>query len=180
MPRNAGRRSAPKRKTKWCGSIANFNVPNVANSVTTDAVPLCLTTTVVVDQADPTVGWCRGNITLSRVTATDTAIAVMWAIVVQRKPIGSALPVQVFDPFNEDDLERQDILSMGALEIPPVVLVPSTDAAAIGHGSSVAEVNVRVGRKLARNTNNLFLWVTSSGLDNGMTVRTSIRTLMKF
>ena len=123
---------------------------------------------------------CRGSITLSRLTATDTAISVLWAIVVNRLVVGSSLPVQVFDPHDEDDLERQDILSMGSLVVPPVVLTPSTDAAAIGHGNSVSEINVRVGRKLARNTNNLFLWVVSSGLDNGMTVRTSIRTLMKF
>ena len=179
MPRNVSRTRAPKRRTKWCGVADDFNVPNIANNAVGDAVALCEATNAVNDQADPVVGWCRGSISIARLTATDSAISVIWAIVLGRLDPGFALPIQTFDPFNNADLERQDILGMGNIPVPPVVL-QADNTAVVNRSSSAVEVNIRVGRKLARNTNNIFLWIVSSGLDNGMTARVSIRTLMKF
>jgi len=178
MPRFVRRRSAPKRRTKWCAAQADFNVPNIANNAVADAVPLCLPTTAVVDQADPVVGWCRGQISLSRVTITDTAPAVAWAIVVGRLTIAASTPVQVFNPWSVDDLERQDILGMGHFEIPPIVDVGA--GSVIDHSTRVATINIKTSRKLSRNTNNLFLWVVGNSLDNATTVKCAIRTLMKF
>jgi len=183
MPRFARGRSArraPKRRTKWCGANRAFSVPNEANTVVGDAVPLCQPTTAVVDIPDPVVGWCRGMISLGRNNVTDTLSACAWAVVMGRTDPGGTAPLQSFNPFLEADLERQDILGMGFIPIPPAILVPSTDAADINRAGTVVDINIRVGRKLMRNTNNLFLWIVSQSLDDSFTARTSVRTLMKF
>ena len=179
MSRNARVVRKVKRQTKWCGHTAIANVPNESNVAIGDGRPLCDTTTAVNEQADPVVGFCRGSLSLSRVTATDTAVSVTWAIVNMRLAPGSVLPVQVFDPYQEPDLERQDILGMGQLEIPAIIL-EADNTAIINHSTTVFDVNIKVGRRLRRNTNNLFLWLVSSGLDNAFLVRSTIRTLMKF
>ena len=170
----------PKRRTKWCGANRAASVPNQANIATSDAIPLCQPTTAVVDAPDPVVGWCRGSISLGRNNVTDTLSACAWAIVLGRTVPGATLPVQVFDPFLEADLERQDILGMGFIPIPPMLFTPSTDAVDIDRSQTVVDINIRVGRKLPRNANNLFLWVVSQSLDDAFTIRTSVRTLMKF
>jgi len=182
MARFVRKTRSRKRPTKWCGAVNTITVPNEGNLVVADATELCQPTTAVLDQADPLVGWCRGNISLSRVTTTDTAAAVAWAIVMGRlDPGGSVAPVQTFNPWSGDDLERQDILAMGHIPIPPIVKLPTVaDTDAVNHSSVVASIQCKVGRKFHRNTNNLFLWVVSSGLDNSFQVKIAVRTLMKF
>ena len=182
MPRYARKTRARKKQTKWCGAVNVFTVPNESNVAVADATELCQPTTAVLDQADPLVGWCRGNISMSRVTTTDTAAAVAWAIVMGRLDPGGALtPVQTFNPWSGDDLERQDILAMGHIPIPPIVKLPTVaDSDAVDHSSVVVPITCKVGRRFHRNTNNLFLWVVSAGLDNSFQVRVAVRTLMKF
>ena len=182
MPRFASRRSGPRRKrpTKWCGTTDFNAVPIVSASAVTDATPLCSVTTAVIDQADPLAGWCRGSITIGRSGVADAAPAIAWAVVNQRLDLGTVLPVQVFNPFGDEDLERQDILGMGMCNIPPSVLT-SADARVTSHSGMVTEINVKVGRRLMRNTNNLFLWITALGAeDNAFSAQVVIRTLMKF
>ena len=181
MPRPTTRRNATKRPTKWCGSFANTTVPLNTSLTVSDPVPLCTITNAAQNHPDPVVGWCRGSIDCSRLNGTDTNATVAWAIVMARLTVGSVTPVQIFDAFNVQDLERQDILGMGYLTIPPVVLIPSTDVAAINKGVITQQINIKVGRKLLRNSNNLFLWLSSfGGTDNSYVCRSSIRTLMKF
>jgi len=173
-------RRTVKRRTKWCGSSDNSAVPSTTANVVTDATPLCQPTTAVIDQADPVVGWCRGAISLSRVNFADTTPSIMWAIVVGRTEPGAVLPLQVFNPFDEGDLERQDILGMGMLVCPPVLLIPSTDAQTSNNQSTVTEINIKVGRKLMRNTNNLFLWIVADAINDAFQAQSVVRTLMKF
>ena len=182
MPRFVRSRRSPvrKRQTKWCGIATSLTTPNPANATTADGIQLCTVTTAAPDQADPVVGWCRGNISITRSNTSDTTMSCAWAIVLMRLVEGDTLPVQVFSPFLTGDLERQDILGYGHIEVPPTVLTPSTDARTPDRSSRVAEINLRVGRKLARNTNNLFLWIMTSGSDNGLSAEVDVRTLMKF
>ena len=182
MPRSARRNSAPRRKrpTKWCSAVSFSPVPIVSALAVGDAIPLCDPTTSVLEQADPVVGWCRGSITIGRSGVSDPAPAIAWAIVVQRLDIGLSTPTQVFNPWATDDLERQDILGMGHCDIPPAVLT-SGDARVTSHSGMVTNINVKVARKLPRNTNNLFLWVVALGAeDNAFSAQTTVRSLMKF
>ena len=179
MPRNV-RMTQRKRPTKWCAQSLTSNVPDNGSLVIGDGLPLCTTTTAVNDEADPVIGWCRGSISLSRVGTGDINPAVAWAIVMMRTEPGGGVPIQVFDPFAVDDLERQDILGMGMIAVQPTVL-NAADAHVIQRGASVTEINIRVGRKWRRNTNGLFLWVASQGAsDNNYQSTCVVRSLMKF
>ena len=180
MARSVRRGSVKKRSTKWCGAVADFTVPNPANVVVGDAIPLCQATTATPETADPVAGWCKGSISLSRTNTSDVTPTCVWAIVMGRLSTGSTSVVQIFDPFTEADLERQDILGMGAIPVPGLDMTPSTDAKTPFRDSTVVHINIKVGRKLRRNTNNLFLWVLYDGSDNGVTATCQIRTLMKF
>ena len=181
MPRYA-KRSGPRRKrqTKWCAAVTFGGVPDTGSIATIDALPLCAPTTAVGDQADPVVGWCRGDITLSHSGSTDTAPAVAWAIVNMRLDVATVLPVQIFNPFDVDDLERQDILGMGHCNIPAMSL-NSSDAQTNTREAMVTKIEVKVSRRLHRNTNNLFLWIAMLGSqDNAITAQITVRSLMKF
>ena len=180
MPRLARRTRAPKRQTKWCGASADFDVPNTTNIAVTSPVALCGLTTAAADQADPVVGWCKGQISLSRLVPTDEHPSILWAVVLGRLDPDTGILVQTFNPFDASHLERQDILGMGAIEATPVVLIPSTDVPITNGASTVANINIKVGRKLLRNNNNMFLWVVSDSLNLSFRAQVTIRTLMKF
>ena len=182
MPRFARRSRGVRRKrpTKWCGATSFAGVPIVSALVVADATPLCQPTTAVLDQADPLAGWVRGDISISHSGSTDTAPAVAWAIVNMRLAVDTNDPVQVFNPFAEADLERQDILGMGHCNIPAMSLT-AADVQTNTREAMVTPINVKVGRRLARNTNNLFFWIVALGAqDNAMTAQVTLRTLMKF
>ena len=177
MPRNVRvvTRSR-KRPTKWCASSALSIVPNQGGLAVGDGIPLCPGTAADADVQDPLIGWCRGHLSLSRVGIGEVNPCVAWAIVMMRTDPGTTTPLQVFNPFNVPDLERQDILSMGHIAVPPM-----TSAAAANRGSLVSEVNCRVGRKFHRNANMLFLWIVAAGAaDNDFECTSTIRSLMKF
>ncbi len=183
MPRSArsSSRRGPKRPTKWCGAAATGNVPNEAGLIVADAIPLCAVGTAeIIDVADPVIGWCRGGISLSRLAAADANSAVAWAIVKQRVDVATSTPVQVFNPWAVADLERQDILGMGHFALPPVVLTPSSDAAVIDRSTTTVEINIKVGRKMPRNTNGLFLWLVGISSDDAFKFQANVRSLMKF
>jgi len=181
MPRNArvvSRR--PKRQTKWCAEQSSFDVPDTGALAAPDALVLCDNLTGSADQPDPLIGWCRGQISLSR-NGTGTIIpGVAWAIVMMRVAPGTELPVQVFNPWLKADLERQDILSMGHCAVPPTHLVPSTDANVAERSSTVTEINCRVSRRFLRNTNQLFLWIVARNGDGEFHAEVTVRSLMKF
>lgn len=171
--------------TKWHPSVGNATVPDASDLIVGDGAPLLHTSTADEDVQDVLAGWCIGWITLSRLLVAAQNAAVTFAIVNMRLTVGSAAAVQTFDPFDSDHLARQDILTMGSIPVPPVVLVPSTDSPIIDRQSVVVPVRCRVGRKVQRNTNNLFLWVASTdnvppGVDNSFHIMWNIRTLMKF
>ena len=112
--------------------------------------------------------------------STDSAPAVAWAIVLQRLTVGSSTPVQIFNPFDVDDLERQDILGMGHCNIPAMSLTAG-DVQTNTREAAVTKINVGVSRRVHRNTNNLFLWLAMLGSqDNAITAQVTIRSLMKF
>ena len=184
MPRYASRgtRTARRRRqTKWCGVVTAAPVPNAANLVVGDALPLCSETSAVADQADVVLGWTRGSISLSRLTTSVGSPVVAWAIVLMRtSPAATTAPLQIFNPFLAEDLERQDILGMGHMEVPPLLL-KADDTNAINKGSLVEHIHVKVSRKVARNSNNLFLWIVAAGAtDDVYASNCSIRSLMKF
>ncbi len=171
--------------TKWCASTGNGTIPDGASATTADGAELCATTTAVIDEPDILAGWCIGDIQVSRLDAATQNAAIAWAIVMQRLSVGTVTPAQVFSPFSRNHLERQDILAMGMIPTPPIIFVPSTDAPATDRSSVTVQVRCRVGRKLDRNTNNLFLWIASTdnvppGTDNAFHAWWNIRTLMKF
>jgi len=168
-----------KRKTKWCAATSTITIPSTGNITTNDATALCPSSASDVDNPDPTVGWCKGSISLSRANSVDSQPAVAWAIVMGRTNPGTTSPIQIFNPFAEDDLERQDILGMGYIACDPIIL-NSADAVTIQRSATVADINIRVGRKYARHSNGLFLWVVSVGTDDTWAATFSIRSLMKF
>ena len=133
----------------------------------------------MVDQADPVVGWCRGSISVSRIVASDVTPALAWAITSSRLIVGTGTPVQTFDPWDSEHLERQDILGMGHLPCPPTTL-NSADVFGVNRETMVTDIHIKVGRKLHRNTNNLFLWVVGNTTDDQFGFNLTMRTLMKF
>jgi len=170
-----------KRQTKWCARATNLAVADTVNVAVGDGIPLCEPTAGIVDEADIVMGWCRGQISISMVDASVSNGACAWAIVRMRTNPGGTLPVQIFNPFDVLDLERQDILGMGHIPLPPALLVPSTDAAVVNRASSVVDINIKTSRKVSRNSNNLFLWIVGlTVVDNGILAKASVRTLMKF
>ena len=180
MPRYRKRSSSVKRQTKWCAAVQSGGVANVTSLVAGDATNLCPGTTADQDQPDPVVGWCRGSISISRINTSTVNPTVAWAIVLMRTAPGSPTAVQTFSPYLGDDLERQDILGMGYCEVPPVA-INSADNAVVDRSSKVTSINIKVSRKLHRNTNGLFFWIVAEGAgDNQYHVEASIRTLMKF
>jgi len=102
-----------------------------------------------------------------------------------RNTPGFTEPVQIFNPFDLGDLERQDIMGLGMVPIPALVKIPSTDVDDISGASVVLDINVKVSRKFARNTNQLFFWAATTdqsppGSDNLIRGIGTFRTLMKF
>ena len=184
MARRIVRARVRKRPTKWCGVVLKGSMPDSDSIVVADAVPLCPSTSSVNDEADPVVGWCKGHISISRLLGSMPTPAAAWAIVRMQSQPGTDTPVQIFNPFNQGDLERQDILGMGHLVIPPIVL-DSANVQETQRGTSVTEVNIKVSRKLSRNHENIYFWTASTdeaapGTDNALQVISTIRTLMKF
>jgi len=182
MARNVRRfTKARKRQTKWCGDYATVSVKNTGTLAVADRVALCGQTVSDPNIADPLIGWCRGQISLSRKGVGEVNPVVIWAVVLGRTIPGTITAVQTFNPFDAADLERQDILGMGHCPIPPVDLTPSTDTAVINRASTVTEIHIKVGRRWHRNANQLMLWVVAGGAENdAYEANTSIRTLMKF
>ncbi len=181
MPRTVRRTQKVRRPTKWCAATSVAIVPNQAGLAIADGNPLCPSTTAGFDQADPVVGWCRGAISLSRVGVAEANPAVAWAIVLAKTVPGSITPLQTFNPWAVTELERQDILGMGHIPVPPTNLVPSTDARIADDSSTVVDINIRVGRKYPRNSTQLMLWIVSFGSEDvAYEAVFSIRTLMKF
>ena len=183
MPRRAARTivKSRKRQTKWCAQTSTAIVPNQGGLAIADHFLLCPGTSADQDAPDPLVGWCRGSISLSRLLVTEKNDAVAWAIVMMRTAPGTTDPVQTFNPFLPADLERQDILGMGYCAIPPIAFIPSTDASSPDSSATVTNINVKVGRRFHRNSNELVLWVVSFGsMDLGYEATFSIRSLMKF
>ena len=182
MPRFARRPRvvSRKRQTKWCGAVLAASVPAQTDLVVGDATKLCGDFPDQVDYPDPLVGWVKGQISLSRILTGEINAAVAWAVVLMRTDVGTTNASQVFEPFSSDHLERQDILGMGFCAVPPVVL-NAADASVINRGATVTPINIKVGRRLHRNTNNLFLWMASIGAtDNSFQSVGTFRTLMKF
>ena len=182
MPRRPVKRR--KRLTKWCGLVTSGSVPDSESLAEADSSNLCPNTTAVNDQADPVVGWCRGHISTSRLLGSMPTPAAAWAIVRQTVNQSTGEPLQTFNPWDQVHLERQDILGMGHLVIPPIVL-DSSNVQETQRGTSVTEINIKVGRRLLRNNQGLFIWFASTdesapGTDNALQVIASIRTLMKF
>ena len=180
------RRSAPRRKrpTKWCGVVSRFVVPDSDSIVANDSIALCPTTTAVHDQADPVVGWVRGQISLSRLLGSMPTPAVAWAICKMQVLDGATTPVQVFNPFSADDIERQDILGMGHCQVPPTIL-QADNTIVTERSNTVTNIHIKVGRKLLRNTQSLLLWIASTdesapGTDDAFQAIVTLRTLMKF
>ena len=182
MPRTVRRVTrSRKRQTKWCGFADGHTIPNAATLGVADGDPICPATTSKTDQADPLVGWCRGSLSVSRIGIGEVNPAVMWAVVMGRVVPTSNQAIQTFNPFLTEDLERQDILGMGAVAVPPTVLIPSSDVNVANRGSLTTEINIKVGRRYHRNLNQLFLWVVAAGAeDNAYQVQVVIRSLMKF
>ncbi len=183
MPRRIKRTVRRKRPTKWCATVLKGQIPDSDSIILADAINLCPGTTAINDQADPVVGWCRGYLSVSRLLGSMPTCAVSWAIV-KMQTDSAGVPVQIFNPFDLNDLERQDILGLGHMVVPPTVLTAG-DVVQTQRGNSVTEINIKVGRKVLRNNQSLFLWTASTdesapGTDNAFQLIASIRTLMKF
>ncbi len=180
---NRGRRNfsnARKRPTKWCSAAFDFPVPSSPALAAADGVNLCVGTNADADMADPVVGWCRGGLSISRVGAAVDNPAVAWCIAMSRTDPGSTTALQVINPWNASDMERQDILGWGICDVPPLGL-NSADALVDLRGSLTTVVHVKTSRKYPRNSNQLTLWVAAiGGTDNNYQVSGVIRTLMKF
>ena len=177
--------SRTKRPTKWVSSAVNGAVPDADSLAVADAVVMTNPTTEIFNQPDPTIVSVRGQLFISRALVTSSRIACAWAIVMMRLDVGGVVPTQVFDPFGTADLERQDVLGMGHLDIPPIAILPSNDSSVIQRGVLTREIHIKVSRKLAQNTNNLFFWIASTdssppGVDDELHVIGSFRTLLKF
>ena len=182
MARFVKRRSSfrTKRKTKWCAAAFDFQVPNQGNLTAADGVNLCIQDDAVHDQADPVIGWCKGSISLTRIGVAVTNPSVAWAIVMGRLNTASGVVVQNYNPWDISDLERQDVLGTGQLEVPPIV-VKADDSEKADRGNRVTDINIKVSRKFNRNTNGLFLWVVAIGAsDNNYQASGFVRSLMKF
>ena len=181
MPRNVRVVSRKrKRPTKWCAESLSFDIPASGSIVVGDGQALCDNTVATQDVPDPLVGWCRGQISVSRNGTGTVTPAVAWAIVMMRVNPGFETALQTFDPWLKEDLERQDILGMGHCAVPPTVLIPSSDANVANRSSSVTDIHVKVSRRFLRNTNMLMLWVISKAGDGEFHAETTIRSLMKF
>ena len=181
MPRRVSRstRTRPRRPTKWCAAVADDPVANSANLTIADSIRLCASFPSEANQPDPVVGWCKGSISISRLISGEDTPVIRAAIVMCRLDPATADPVQIFNPFNSADLERQDILWMGSAACPPTVL-NAADAKVIDRSSTVLDINCKVSRKFATNTNNLFLWIATATTDNLVQAHIVVRSLMKF
>jgi len=181
----ANRHERPRRPTKWTSSQSTGNIPDSNSLVVGDGLALTTPTTESINRPDPTAIAIRGQISVGRNNAGTDKSNIAWAIVLMRLGVGSTTPIQIFDPYDTGDLERQDILGMGFLPVPPVVLTPSSDAAAVDRQSTAIDVHIRSSRIVKQNTNNLFFWIASTdlappGSDDAFFFRASFRTLLKW
>ncbi len=90
----------------------------------------------------------------------------------------------VFNPFNVEDVERQDVLGFGHIQVPPTIL-QADNTIVTERSNTVTNIDIKVGRKLLRNSQMLFLWLASTdeaapGTDNAFQAIVTCRTLMKF
>ena len=97
---------------------------------------------------------------------------------------GTAIPLQLFNPFDSSDQEFQNIMGQGHVEAPPVVLT-SADVEQSDLSNRVVDINIKVSRKFRRNSNMPFFWICSTdaappGTDNTFHGIASFRTLLKF
>jgi len=109
-------------------------------------------------------------------------VAISWAVVMMRKEFGSSSPAQTFSPFSTIDLDERNILAMGHVPAPGI-LVLADDSVAIDRRSHVIDVHVKVSRKLRMQEDSLYFWISSTdasppGVDDGFWAIGTFRTLL--
>jgi len=173
-----------KRPVKWCRTLIDETVQDRGNLVVGDVHPLCPITTAVDGQEDITVSNIRiaGAVTRSsNLAVAETVLA--WIVLKQKFNFTTGAAIQVINPFTINVLARQDIMGLGYLSVPPVV-INGFDGVDELSGESIAfDINIKAQRKLNRNTDGIAIWfasATSTGGDGIVSVRCTTSMLMKF
>ena len=180
MPRNA--RPARKRHVKWCRTEFNALVPSDAALDVDDPFVLCTITTAIADAQDITVSGIRIAGSVSRNTVDRNDVSLAYVVALQKFDFGTGNLLQVVDPWSDVSLASQDILAMGQLPVPAIVL----DELGVRQLSGEAipfEINVKAQRKLQRNTHTITLTYASTSegpSDQILRVRSISSLLMKF
>ena len=172
-----------KRPTKWCRQHFTDLVQDETNLVIGDGLSLCPITTAIDSQADITCDALRITGSVARATATDIHLALMWIVALQKFDVSTGNMLQVVNPFDELDLSSQDIMGFGFLNVPPVLLIPSTDVTEVNREAKAFDIVVRAKRKLKRNTHSVVLTLASqgnAGTDNHIEVKLATSLLMKW
>jgi len=172
--------SNPKKgSTKWCRQFFFDSMKDESNLVVGDGLVLCPITTAIDSQADIVVKTVRVVGSIFRLAVSDVDLRCMWIMASQKFDVATGNALQVVNPFDELALSSQDIMGFGFLPIPPVVLLPSTDAPAVNRQSFAFDIHVKAKRKLNRNTNTIMLTFATQGTSTAdgiarVTVATSL------
>jgi len=172
------------RPTKWCRQHFTDVIQDENNLVSTDMLVLCPITTAILDQADITAGNpIRIVGALNRAQPSTAEITCMWIVALQKFDFATGVFLQVVNPFDDNALSSHDIMGFGFLDVPPVVLTPSTDAVKINSQSIAFDITVGVARKLKRNTHSIALTFASKSVgntDNVLAVELVTSVLLKW
>ena len=185
MPRFARRGFTQRRRIrrKWCGAEGVFNIPNEAALAVADGDPFCpVSDDVIPTQQDITVERIIVHIGISRNAAAGGSLnphVGVWIGLITIDNAGAFSNVR--NAFTEDTLNSQDTMYAGLLGVPPILLVPSSDAAGLTQESIATKIDIKAKRIVNRNTHAIGMFVVQdTTTDNSLQYRFISRTLMRF
>ena len=180
--RNRGFRSAKVTSTKWCRQFFVDPIKDETNLVVTDPLVLCPVTTAIDSQSDIVAKTVIIEGAINRLLSSNVQQTCMYVVALQKFDFTSGVMLQVINPYSESDLASQDILAVGFLPVPPIVIL-ADDSATVDRRSHPFHIHVKTKRKINRNTQTLTLTLASEGegtVDSVLNARVATSLLMKW
>jgi len=165
---------------KWVGDLDTsviLKVPTVARVIQ-------LTPTVAQQEASDCVHKVTHlHVALRRVLPSSTVDAVAWVMWLGKVIAGTSTPAQALNPLStiQAAWADSDIMGQGMLSVPPIVLVPSTDAVANNDAVIAHYWKVKAQRHYSRVNHGVFLtFGFLGGSESSFQVTAVWRTLLKY
>ncbi len=177
------RGSRTPHRYKWFGGNVQVIVPENGVAVVGDRGILCPSLSDSESQGDTTIERIILSLSTRRVGVLQDE-AVMWLVSIDDDDPTTAAPSKIRDPLDVTNpvftYGSKDLLLFGALEIPPIVLVPSSDVAVADTSITHQTAEFRGRRKLGRLNHSVNIWIAASSNDQAYRCFVQSRILLRY